>query len=68
MRPVLHGDIVAAARALYRLESTARGAELDRMFRHAAWADTYRKRTGRVHPVWGDGSLMAVALGRDAPP
>lgn len=25
-------------------------------------ADKFRKRLGRVHPRWGDGSLMAFAL------
>ncbi len=68
MRPVLHGDVVAAARALYPLEVGARATTLDSLLRRAAWADAFRKRTGRVHPVWGDGSLMAVALGQDPPP
>ena len=67
MRPVLHGDVAAAARALYPLQAGARPAALDAMFRRAAWADAYRARTGRVHPVWGDGGLMAVALGREVP-
>ena len=68
MRPVLHSDVVAAARALYPLETDARATALNSHFRRAAWADAFRKRTGRMHPVWGDGSLMAVALGQDTPP
>ncbi len=68
MRPVLHGDVVAAARALYPLEARTRATALESLFQRAAWADAFRKRTGRVHPVWGDGSLMAVALGHDMPP
>jgi len=68
MRPVLHGDVVAAARALYQVEAGVRADALEDLFQRAAWADDFRKRTGRVHPVWGDGSLMAVALGRDTPP
>lgn len=27
-------------------------------------ADRFRKRLGRGHPVWGNGSLMAVATAR----
>jgi hypothetical protein len=29
-------------------------------------ADRFRKRFGRAHPIWGNGSLMAVALGVDS--
>jgi len=68
MRPVLHGDIVAAARVLFLLPAAERPAALEDLFRRAAWADDYRRRTGRMHPVWGDGSLMSVALRRDTPP
>lgn len=68
MRPVLHGDVVAAARALLAVAEADRDALSERMLDEAGWADACRKRTGRAHPVWGDGSLMAAALRRGPPP
>jgi hypothetical protein len=68
MRAVLHGDVVAAARVLLALPDSARASCLDRMLDEARWADAYRKRTGRAHPLWGNGSLMAAALRRPARP
>ena len=65
MRPVLHGDIVAAARVLLRMPRDQRRSELWRMLKHADAADRYRKRLGKGHPKWGNGSLMAVAMGRE---
>ncbi len=61
MRPVLIGDAQAAALALLPLPDRARDAALERMFTRAAAADRYRKRLGRVHPAWGDGTLAAAA-------
>lgn len=34
------------------------------MLVEAASADDWRRRTGRVHPRWGDGTLMSAALRR----
>ena len=68
MRPVLHGDVVAAARVLYALPEALRVRELARLMQKAAWADAFRKQFGRVHPVWGDGSLMTAALATAPPP
>lgn len=62
MRPVLHGDVTAAARALLPLPEEVRPAALRGMLARAGAADAYRKRFGRGHPDWGNGSLMAVAL------
>src|SRR5690554_6830703 len=61
MRPVLHGDLVAAARVLLPLEEAARPRAVWRMLEAAEVADRYRKRTGRPHPRYGGGSLMAAA-------
>lgn len=61
MRPVLHGDAVAAARRLLLLPEAARRPELDRMLARAEAADRYRKRFGRAHPQWGNGTLMGLA-------
>jgi len=68
MRPVMHGDVVAAARVLYALPSGRRGGALERMMHHAARADRFRRKTGRSHPEWGDGSLMVTALATAPPP
>lgn len=62
MRPVLHGDVVAAARALLTLPEAARPATIRRMLVLADAADAYRKRFGRAHSAWGNGSLMAAAM------
>lgn len=64
MRPVLHGDVVTAARVLLRLPEGARVGQMRRMLEQATAADRYRKKLGRAHPFWGNGSLMAVAMGR----
>ena len=70
MRPVLHGDMVAAALVLLRLPVSERSAVMRDMLEQAAAADLYRKRLGKGHPAWGSGSLMAVAMrqGRAAEP
>jgi hypothetical protein len=68
MRPVLHGDIVAVARVLYARPAGERGLVLKRLIQAADWADGFRRATGRMHPVWGDGSLMTVALAAKPPP
>jgi len=68
MRPVLHGDVVAVARVLYAQPLCERGLVLKRLIKAAAWADGFRRATGRMHPVWGDGSLMTVALAGKPPP
>ncbi len=57
----MHGDVVAAASALLRVAAPARPAFLDRLIHEADAADRFRRETGRGHPVWGNGSLMAAA-------
>lgn len=68
MRPVLHGDAVAAARRLWALPEGARACEMARMLARAEAADRFRKRFGRAHPHWGNGALMAVAGAQSLPP
>lgn len=63
----MHGDVVAAARVLYAVPRPRRGAVIARLLKEAAWADIYRCDRGRVHPMWGDGSLMTAALLRKPP-
>ena len=38
------------------------------MLAEADAADAWRLRTGRMHPIWGNGTLMAAALRRAAAP
>lgn len=68
MRPVLHGDISAAVRALLCVPRSARQQVFDRMIIEAEAADKFRKSTGRAHPAWGNGSLMAAANLRQQAP
>jgi len=64
----MHGDVVAAARALYVQPVNRRNAVMQRLLQEATWADRYRAMAGRMHPLWGDGSLMAAALNRHPAP
>ncbi|WP_171099741.1 hypothetical protein [Ruegeria sp. HKCCD7255] len=64
MRPVLHGDVSAAARALLAVPATDRERLCGRMIAEAEAADQHVAQTGRLHPVFGNGSLMAAARGR----
>lgn len=61
MRPVLYGDLHAAARRLASLAETAHGPVIREMLYRAHCADRLRKRTGRGHPDWGNGSLVMAA-------
>lgn len=63
MRPLLHGDVSCAARALLAVAPGKRAALCRRMLREAEAADRFRLRHGRLHPRWGNGSLMAAARG-----
>jgi len=51
-----------AARVLLPLPEAERPGRLRHMLTLASAADAYRKRFGRAHALWGNGSLMAVAL------
>ncbi|MEP2028950.1 MAG: hypothetical protein ABJI96_09635 [Paracoccaceae bacterium] len=61
MRPVLHGDVISAARALLAVPEAARVDFCAALIRRADIADKHRRQTGQVHQVWGNGSLMAAA-------
>lgn len=62
MRTITHGDVTAAARAVRDLPPAARRRAVQSLLERADAADRFRKRFGRAHPFWGNGSLMAVAL------
>lgn len=68
MRPVMHGDVIAAARVLYARPEDDRADQIERLLIQARRADRYRRETGRIHPFWGDGSLMSAALALTPPP
>jgi hypothetical protein len=68
MRGVMHGDLVAAARALLPVPPAKRGGQIARWLAEAHAADRYFRRFGRVHRHWGDGSLRTRVLGAELPP
>lgn len=68
MRRVMHGDVVAAARALRALAPQDRPRAIARMIMEAEAADRYRKRFGRAHPLFGTGALMSAAARHPRPP
>jgi len=68
MRAVTHGDVVSAARCLLTLPEAERAWAMDRMLMQAHAADRYARRLGRVHPIWGAGTLSDVARAGRLPP
>ena len=62
MRPVGIGDLVAVAGALAAVPQAARPGLMTRLIDGATQADRHRAATGRAHPRWGNGTLMAAAL------
>lgn len=64
MRPVLHGDVSAAARVLLNAPPDQRERLCRRMIAEAETADGHVSKTGRLHPLFGNGSLMAAARNR----
>lgn len=68
MRAIHHSDITAAARVLLAVPEELRAELCQRMLREAHWADHFTKRTGRLHALWGNGSLRAAAHARRLAP
>ncbi|WP_341213569.1 hypothetical protein [uncultured Limimaricola sp.] len=68
MRPILPGCLDRAMAALLAVPPGARPALAARLVTEARTADAWRKRQGRAHPLWGDGSLMSAALRHPARP
>lgn len=60
MRPITHGDVACVALVVQHLPARYRQSVIQRYLAQADAADAYRKRFGRVHPQWGNGSLMAA--------
>ncbi|WP_170468561.1 DUF7742 family protein [Ruegeria arenilitoris] len=64
MRPILHGDVSAAARVLLNAPPASRENLCTTMLREAELADIHVGQTGRLHPLFGNGSLMMAARTR----
>lgn len=60
MRRVLHQDVVALARCLLRVARHRRRMYARRCVQVAFEADRWRRKTGRAHPVLGDGTLQSA--------
>jgi hypothetical protein len=61
MRPVLPADLDGCARALMHVPAPLRPGRIADIIRAADIADRFRKRTGRLHTAYGDGSLGSAA-------
>lgn len=62
MRPVTQTDLMAAARVLLVTPAAARETEAAGLINQAVIADAYRRETGRLHPRFGNGSVVSAAL------
>lgn len=62
--PLLHGDISNAACALLMVAPDMRRRICAQMVADASQAVEHVRRTGRLHPRYGNGSLMAAARAR----
>ncbi|SMX36701.1 DUF7742 family protein [Maliponia aquimaris] len=65
MRPVLPGDVSAAARALLPVTGARRADVARRLIAEAQAADLFCQTEGKAHPRWGNGTLMAAAYGHE---
>lgn len=64
MRRVLYSDVSAAARALLATPPSFRAQVCLEMIREAECADRFVRRLGKLHPKWGNGTLLAAARQR----
>jgi hypothetical protein len=65
MRQLAHSDLVTLARRLTGIPEDRWDTTVSQSLYDAHAADCYRKRFGRAHPVWGNGSLSASIRMRD---
>ncbi|MGJ8546792.1 MAG: DUF7742 family protein [Sulfitobacter sp.] len=68
MRALHCVDLSLAARALCAAPPPQRAALAKTLCAQADLADRYRKRLGKIHPKWGDGSLAAAAFAAGVAP
>lgn len=66
VRALLVGDIETATAVLAARPENEWRKHAAAMLRTAHSADKYRKRLGRAHPGWGDGSLATAARAHGA--
>lgn len=64
MRTVFYSDVSAAARVLLGTPPAFRAQVCIRMLREAEVADRFMRRLGKLHPKWGNGTLLATARRR----
>ncbi|WP_347313120.1 hypothetical protein [Defluviimonas sp. SAOS-178_SWC] len=62
MRTITHGDVTTVARAVRGLPPDEQRRVILKLLDRAHAADLFRKKFGRAHPFWGNGSLMAAVL------
>ena len=60
MRPVLINDLNISTRVLMAVLAVERASLIDRIIENAQVADRYRKRTGKPHLRFGNGSLSGA--------
>lgn len=65
MRAVHLSDLNLAARTLLAVPDQARVGTMQCLVNAARVADKYRKRTGRAHIVYGDGTLGSACQHRE---
>lgn len=63
MRAVLHQDLTALAKCLIPLDDRDRRAYADLQIKLATSADRYRKKFGKSHPMYGNGTLASCCVG-----
>lgn len=66
MRPIIWNDLDLLARKIAALHEEDRLPAAESIISRACYADAYRKRHGRIHAAWGNGSIMQV-IGMDGP-
>ena len=67
-RPVQFADLEAAMRLLLKAPPAQRRLDMADICARADIADRHRKRLRRLHPTYGDGTLMAAAMGQGLAP
>ena len=68
MRSVMQSDVRAAVRAVLAVPAGARTTFCARLVQEAEWADRFVKRLGKLHPFWGNGTLLGAAQGHPLAP
>jgi hypothetical protein len=67
MRAILIDDILALSQFLLQIPEPLRMRAVGALVAEAHKADQFRKRTGRAHSEWGNGSLTSAAMMRRGP-